>query len=271
MNAKGVPVLAYHSMNIAGNAYATNDHIALTADLEELHRAGFEVVPLRAAFEAANAGSSTSLRRVALTFDDGSWFDWHDLEHPAHGPQRSFANILRDFSSATGAHVHATSFVIVDPESRMVLDRTCMIGRGWWGHDWWRAAESEGIMDIESHSWDHNHDTLPAHMRRDAAGGRFDHIDSETEAARQVAQSVEWLNQNVCQRRSRFVAWPYGQSTEFLRKEWMPRFAARLGILGAFGTFAAPLTCASNRWDLPRYVCGRDWRTPSELLSLLIN
>lgn len=144
-----------------------------------------------------------------------------------------------------------------------------MIGAGWWGHEWWSQAEASGLIAIEPHSWDHNHETLPAAMRIDPVGGRFDHIDSEIEARRQIGDAVAWLDENVGRRRNRLLAWPYGQSSEYLRTEWLPTHAEALGLLGAFGTHPAPLSEASPRWDLPRFVCGRDWRTPAELLALI--
>jgi peptidoglycan/xylan/chitin deacetylase (PgdA/CDA1 family) len=269
MKPYSVPVLTYHSMNISGRSYSTNDHLALASDLWCMHDAGFEIVRLNGVLCESAHIMTTRKRKVALTFDDGSWFDWHDLEHPTHGMQRSFANILRDFAGATGAYVHATSFVIVDPTARRWLDKTCMIGRGWWGDEWWGTAESEGLIDVESHSWDHNHETLPPAIRIDPVGGRFDHIDSGVEARRQIADSIAWLNENVCRRSNRLLAWPYGQSSEYLRSEWLPAHANASGLLGAFGTRPAPMTDSSPRWDLPRFVCGRDWRTPAELLALL--
>jgi hypothetical protein len=29
----------------------------------------------------------------------------------------------------------------------------------------------------------------------------------------------------------------------------------------------ASATSDSNRWNLPRYVCGRDWRSPQDLIN----
>jgi len=41
-----VPVLAYHSNNVGGNDYADNDHVALAADLAQIHARGLCIVPL---------------------------------------------------------------------------------------------------------------------------------------------------------------------------------------------------------------------------------
>ena len=44
-----IPVLNYHSTNISGNEYATNDHVALRMDLTLLSDAGWTVRPLHRA------------------------------------------------------------------------------------------------------------------------------------------------------------------------------------------------------------------------------
>ena len=74
-----VPVLAYHSNNIAGNDYADNDHVALAHDLRLIHRRGLRIVSLARVVDALlGAAPEASVENaVALSFDDGSWFDWH--------------------------------------------------------------------------------------------------------------------------------------------------------------------------------------------------
>ena len=106
-----VPVLAYHSNNVSGNDYADNDHVALATDLRLLARLGLRVVPLATVVDVllGDAPASAVEGAVALSFDDGSWFDWHDIDHPTWGPQRGFAGILRDFAAESGAPVHATT------------------------------------------------------------------------------------------------------------------------------------------------------------------
>ncbi len=40
-------------------------------------------------------------------------------------------------------------------------------------------------------------------------------------------------------------------------------------LRAAFGTDARPVGLDSDRWNLPRYVCGRDWRSPDALVQFL--
>jgi hypothetical protein len=196
-----VPVLTYHSNNVVGNDYATNDHVALTEDLGRIHAGGFRIVPLSQVVDVRlGVADETSVENaVALCCDDGSWFDWHNLDHPTCGRQKSFANILRDFHAETGAPVHLTSFVIVSPAARIVLDRTCLVGHGWWTDDWWRDAEREGLVAIESHSWDHNHATLPETAQRDGRRGTFRSIDTHgAHGQRYHQREAVHQHRNVC-------------------------------------------------------------------------
>src|SRR5690349_10076974 len=101
-----IPVLTYHAMAMAGNDPRSNDHHALAADLEVIHREGFEIRPLHELVAVWLRAPRTLHGRklVALTCDDGSDFDFRDIEHPQWGLQRSFLNILRDFHAA---HPHS--------------------------------------------------------------------------------------------------------------------------------------------------------------------
>ena len=266
-----VPVLAYHSINIGGNDYADNDHVALAADLQLLHRLGLRIVPLARVVDVllGAASESTVENAVALSFDDGSWFDWHDLDHPTCGRQRGFAGILRDFAAQTHATAHATSFVIVSPDARAILDRTCLIGRGWWDDSWWRDAQREGLLSIESHSWDHNHHTLPVTAQREQRKGTFHSIDSQPDADAEIRQAGDWLDAHLAPHRASLFAYPYGESSDYLIREYLPRFTHEHRVRAAFGTNPAPVESTSGRWLLPRYVCGHHWHDPAQLERLL--
>jgi peptidoglycan/xylan/chitin deacetylase (PgdA/CDA1 family) len=259
-----VPVLAYHSNNIAGNDYADNDHVALAADLAQIHARGLRIVPLARVIDVllGRAPDSEVERAVAITFDDGSWFDWYDLDHPTCGPQRAFAGVLRDFKATTGATAHATSFVIVSPRARAILDRTCLIGRGWWTDDWWPAAEREGLIAIESHSWDHNHHTLPETAQGDQHKGTFRNIDRYHDADAEIRQANDWLDAHCRTPREGLFAYPYGETNEYLLRDYFPSHISEHRVRAALGTDARPVERSSDRWNLPRFVCGRDWNSP---------
>lgn len=266
-----VPVLTYHANNIHNNDYAGNDHVALAADLRLMHRLGKRIVALDRVVDVllGTAPAAQVEDAVAITFDDGSWFDWHDLDHPTCGPQRGFAGILRDFAAETGAAVHATSFVIVSPQARATLDRTCLVGRGWWDDAWWPQAQREGLIAIESHSWDHNHDTLPQTVQREQRKGTFRSIDSHADADAEIRQASDWLDRHCAPHRTRLFAYPYGETNDYLLRDYLPRCGAEHRLRAAFGTAPEPVSAESPRWNLPRYVCGQHWQEPEGLERLL--
>jgi peptidoglycan/xylan/chitin deacetylase (PgdA/CDA1 family) len=265
------PVLTYHSNNVGGSGYANNDHVALAADLRRIHALGLRIVPLSLVVDAflGIAPEAAVDRAVAISFDDGSWFDWHDLDHPTCGRQRSFANVLRDFAAETGAVAHATSFVIVSPGARAILDRTCLIGRGWWSDDWWPLAESEGLIAIESHSWDHNHHTLPVTAQHAQIKGTFRSIDTFEDADAEIRQANDWLDAHVRTPRAGLFAYPYGETNHYLVQDYLPNCIAEHRLRAAFGTEPAPVERCSGRWNLPRIVCGHHWQSTEGLAALL--
>jgi len=271
-----IPVLTYHAMHVEGDSHADNDHVALREDLEVLQAGGWRVVPLARIVSALLEPGQGDLpeRAVGLSFDDGCWFDWYDLEHPRHGMQRSLANILRDFRDRHGEaaqpQLHATSFVIASAEARDALDRACMIGRGWWTDDWWAAAVAEGLIEIGNHSWDHRHARLPEAQRRGRDYGHFRDLDGEAECELQV-EAAQAAIERAAGLRPRLFAYPYGEVPVMLADHYLPTHSQRHGLRAAFTTEPAPVTEGCDRWRLPRYVCGRDWRSGAELQALLVH
>ena len=268
-----IPVLNYHSTNISGNDYGANDHVALRTDLALMTDAGWTVRPLHELVATAVLGRAAPARKtVALTFDDGTDFDFVDLVHPTFGLQRSMCNVLRGHRDALGArqpHLHATAFVIVSPEARAELDRRSMIGAGWWSDNWWRAATATGLMGIANHSWDHNHPLASPAESNGRARGTFLSIDEFAAAEQQIALAAEFIRRTAENASQRLFAYPYGESNRYLVEEYFPVNAARIGVDAAFTTPGEPVTETSNRWCLPRYTCGQHWTTPGELRALL--
>jgi hypothetical protein len=260
-------VLCYHGNNVNGADYASNDHVALREDLRLLHALGVRVTSLGDVVTLLQGGDDAS-GTVAITFDDGSWFDWHDLEHPTLGPQRSFANVLADAQSELGAPQPATSFVIASPQARAELDRTCLIGQGWWGEDWWEAAVRSGRLSIESHSWDHQHDTL-ARTATGLPGGTFENIATREAADIEIRQASDYLDARLPMRRTRHFAYPYGDAPDYLVHDYLPRRRAEHRLEAAFGTRPEPVHAGANRWHLGRYVCGPHWQSPDGLRAVL--
>jgi peptidoglycan/xylan/chitin deacetylase (PgdA/CDA1 family) len=267
-----IPVLTYHAMRIHGREYGNNDLVALAADVETAGEMGFEILPLAQIVSAwlANPRAWDGRRVVALTCDDGSDFDFTDLEHPSAGPQRSVLNVLRD---ARARHpersAHITNFVIASPEVRDVLDTTCMIGRKWWNDHWWTEAAATGLMDIANHSWDHNHATLPQPVAEGVERGNFHVIADESLADAEIRAAQEFLQQRVPNAGNRLFAYPYGETNDFLLRDYLPRNAASLGLDAALASDPEYFHAGSERWAIPRFICGRDWKDPEGFRALL--
>jgi peptidoglycan/xylan/chitin deacetylase (PgdA/CDA1 family) len=267
-----VPILTYHSMKIHGNGYGENDLAGLAADLETVRARGFRIEPLAELVRRWRESPQTLARGkvVALTCDDGGDFDFHDLPHPTAGTQRSVLNILRDFH---GRHPeskpHITSFVIVSPEARVELDKTCMIGRGWWNDTWWRDAAASGLMHIANHSWDHNHEALPRRFSRGVERGTFRTIANQALADAEIRVAHDFLKARVPNPGDALFAYPYGHFNDYLVDEYFPRFAASMGLEAAFSDTAGYFSADASRWKIPRFVFGRDWSSPEGLERIL--
>lgn len=268
-----VPVLTYHAVNIDGNDYATNDHVAFAADLRLIDDLGLRIVPLHWVVDALLGNAQRALEDcVALTCDDGSDFDYYDLEHPIHGPQRSLFNCMGDFVSERGAaqpDLHLTCFVIASAEAREHLDRNRLWGRSWISNRWWHAALDSGRITIENHSWDHNHDAIPRPGIDGMPRGSFHPVDNRSRADSQIAAAARAIDAVIAPYHTSLFCYPYSQVNDYLRTEYFPRFGEVHGMRAAFGDGAAPINMSSDRWNLPRYICGHHWKSSAQLRALL--
>jgi len=275
MSFSKVPVLTYHSVNIVENSYRANDHIALASDLSTLTRLGWRIVSIRevVSWHQFSNVESGSEKAVAISCDDGSWFDYYDLEHPTCGMQRSFLNILRDFKAQWGAYIksppHITTFVISSPDARDELDKKGLIGKRWWGDEWWSDAEASGMMEIGCHSWDHVHPDLERVVQRNQVKGDFSLINSFQDCEIQVRRAGDYIAAQLEGRRPILYAYPWGEASEYIQTTYLPNYRDRHGFEAAFSTEPKPLEKSDSIWSLPRFVFGRDWTSPEGLESLL--
>ncbi len=265
-----VPILTYHANNINGMDYQNNDHVALAADLKMIHELGFNIITMDelVSWHSGDASDSVVKHAVVLTCDDGTDFDYHDLDHPHCGWQRSFFNILKDHQARTGARLHMTNFVIVSPEARVTLDQKCLIGKSWWQDSWWSAAQASGLMDIANHSWDHNHGVLENNNHNDDS---FRCIADKAACDQQIKQAQEFLDQHILgDYQSKYFAYPYGNHSDYLRFEYLPEFGKGLNLKAAFSTEPKHVNRDTAIWGMPRYVCNNDWHNTEQLKDILL-
>ena len=270
-------VLAYHSHNISGNTYATNDHIALWKDLEALTHAGARIVSLDRIVDMVEERSiGFGERVVGISFDDGPRFDFEDFLHSEHGPQSSFYGIMREFRRRHGPHVqpelHATSFVIASKEARLAMEGSAACGYpgviGWLDDGWWRSAVETGLMAIGNHSWDHVHVAPRQIATRQQTRGNFSIVDNAIDAASEIAAASSYINE-VIGGGVRLFAYPYGHVSDYLVQEYFPCEQKEHGMRAAFQCGGRSIAPDDSVWSIPRAVCGHDWKSPGELLAML--
>jgi peptidoglycan/xylan/chitin deacetylase (PgdA/CDA1 family) len=256
-------ILTYHASRSEGPGRGQSDLVALQADLAWMADRG---VVLRGLDDLLDPACETG---VALTFDDGTRMDAEAIEHPRHGCQTSVLEVLRRWRQRWPG-LTAAAFVIASPVARAQLSAALAAEYGPdLMHDrWWRAATLEGLLQIENHSWDHNHEVASPSCQRDNQRGTFANIDTETEAEAEIAQASAFIEAR-CQRRPAYFAYPYGDTSAFLVERYLPRRGPELGLRAAFTTEPRALRGTDDRWALPRYVAGRDWSSDDGLARIL--
>jgi peptidoglycan/xylan/chitin deacetylase (PgdA/CDA1 family) len=261
-----IPVLTYHSTNISGNEYHNNDHMALEQDLKLLDKLGIEII---SAIELVQwiKGEVTlapTKQYVVLTFDDGCELDFYDWNHPAYGFQKSFYTLLKEYPKK----IHATSFVIVSPDTRKVLEQTCLAGHKIWGDEWWQKAEDSQLISIENHSWDHVHVTLDQVEQEENKKGNFKLIKTSKDANAQIKQASVYIDTQITDKKTQLFAYPYGDYNNYLCEKYLPK--EQTSIIAAFTCEASHIDINSNVWKIPRFVCGTDWKSVKEIEEIML-
>jgi len=271
-NRQHCPVLLYHSQNVAGNDYASDDHVALIEDLELIQQLGLKVIPLNWLVDWLLGKCELDLEKcVCISFDDGVDADVRDLDFPGFGRQRAFVKIMSDFHDEFGPGaqpmLHATSFVIASHEARAVMDKHSLFGKDWINEDWW-GHDQEGLLTIGNHGWDHEHPDL-VHAGG-MPSGNFHSVDSFEKADRQILAAAEYIVKVNRGRWPDLFAYPYGHVNDYLSREYFPNHDHHR-TRAAFTTEPKTVTVDSDRWQLGRFVCGRDWRSNTELEEILLS
>lgn len=264
-------VLTYHSGNIAGNDYRTNDLVAFREDLRVVHGLGLPIVPLRSVVDALVEHRFDALpeRVVSISFDDGLDFDYLPLEHPVHGRQPSAADIMREFAAESAAPVHATLFVIASPQARAQIADREMMGYPWISDSWWASAVESGMFHVANHTWDHMSPFVAHASSENARRGSSRYIDHPAIADIEIRRAHEYIESVAPNPGSALLAFPYGDYSDYLVADYLPDAARGHGTIAAFTTEPGVITPESHRWTLPRHTCGADWRSPEDLAAFL--
>jgi peptidoglycan/xylan/chitin deacetylase (PgdA/CDA1 family) len=123
-------------------------------------------------------------------------------------------------------------------------------------------------MDVECHSWDHVHAALDSVAQQDQIKGDFSQVKTFIDAESQFAKAGEYIGDVLGNRPSLF-AYPYGLASDYVVNEYLPNFQSQHQFRAAFSTESKALSKTDNRWFLPRFVCGHDWRSPEDLKTII--
>ena len=270
-----VAVLAYHSQNVNGSTYATNDHIALATDLSLIRQRGIPVLPLGDLVATWLGPDRYQLppAAIALTCDDGTLLDWEPFDHPSEGIQTSFREIVATHAreAAVSAKGMLTSFVIASPDARREIDTGCYAGYPLSDERWWAEAQREGTIDIENHSWDHVHACVSVVAQSEQRKGDFAAISTWQDADLQIRRSADYIDRalSTTGHATSLFAYPYGHVNRFLIDEYFPGCMSQHRVRAAFADRPAFWTEESHRYEIPRFVCGLAWRSPEEFSRIL--
>lgn len=266
-----IPVLCYHSMNANTTSYLGNDHLALERDLETLLHLGYRLIDGLSVihFILGKKRFTHTDKVVCISFDDAPILDFEDFQSPTIGTVKSFRHILQSSAIFQYSHTPILNFAIADPDARDEIDKQCILGHGDMTSSWWESSIDEHLYHIANHSWDHMHDALTqvAHSRSEK--GNFYAVDNYIDADKQIRQAYEQLQSLVNNKATPLFAYPYGHVNNYLRDDYFPNYQHEHQQLGAFTTEGDYATRNSNRWAIPRFVCGLHWKSPEALTEIL--
>lgn len=270
-------VLTYHSHNISGSDYASNDHIALETDLRTITSLGCKIASLSTISRVVETGQvDAHTNLVGVSFDDGPIFDYGDFVHPQYGAQRGFLNIMRDFIEDSGTRaqpdLHATSFVIASRAARQAMETSPECGfpylKDWLTDRWWREAVETGLVEIGNHSWDHVHPAPQTVALRSGSRGDFTRVDNYIDATSQIKSASDFIN-NLVDGRCKLFAYPFGHSNRYLSEEYLPKLQDEHGLCAAFGAQGRGVRSGDSVWNIPRAICGFHWKSKEGLVDLI--
>jgi hypothetical protein len=98
--------------------------------------------------------------------------------------------------------------------------------------------------------------------------GEFHAVANEALAEFEIAQAQDYIAARTGRTPTVFC-YPFGHIPPFVHDDWLPRRGTSIGLDVAVGDGAQPVTPASDRWNLPRYICGWHWKTPDQLRVIL--
>jgi len=256
-----VPVLTYHSQNIEGNDYATNNRHALAADMEAIGQADMRIISLAELVDwlTGNVPADFAQNSIVLTSDDAPIFDFEEVDYRDFGRQIPIRSIVQ----CSGAHI--TLFAIASPQAREAVGQDALGDASFMTEGWWREADRSSWASIENHGWDHCH---PAISRPLGGSGSFFGVADYRSCDGQLRRAADSIAA-VTGRRPTLFAYPYGEASDYLKNTYLPQYEDEHGMRAAVNTVPQYVSRDSSRWDIPRFICGRDWNSPATFQVIL--
>ena len=100
--------------------------------------------------------------------------------------------------------------------------------------------------------------------------GSFFEVNNYARANAEVAAATRYINARIAPHHTRIFCYPFGHVSDYLRVEYLPRFGHEHHMDAAMGDGAEAVTKDSDRWNLPRYICGWHWKSPEALREILL-
>lgn len=209
-----IPILCYHNFsNVPGSMNLTPARFE--EQLKYLQDNGYTVIPLKEAV-AYLQGKRDNLpnKPIVITIDDG----WSSA-------YKSMFPIARKFNV---------------PVTLFIYPQTISEGKNSLTWDELKELQATGLVEIESHTWDHpNFKVMKKHLSPQA----FDtYVQKQLEKSKKVLQ--DQLGTPVT-----LLAWPFGIYNEYLEKQ-----AAAAGYDMAFTIDARPANKSFRAMAMPRFM-----------------
>ena len=170
----------------------------------------------------------------------------------------------------TQSDLHLTCFVIASPEAREHLDRECIFGNG---------------LDEPAAGGNRRHDpdaslskttasiTTTRRSRCPALAAcsavRFFLVDNRERADAEIVAAARYIDNVIAPHARRCSVIRTATSTIICVAIIFRNLQNVHGMRAAFGDGAEPIHDKSDRWNLPRYICGHHWKSQDELRAIL--
>ena len=94
-------------------------------------------------------------------------------------------------------------------------------------------------------------------------------VDNHARADAEIAAAARFINERIAPQQTRLFCYPFSHVPAYLHDDYLPNFQHEHGMAAAMGDGAQPVTMTSDRWNLPRYICGWHWKSSDTLRSIL--